>query len=144
METLKELLKKLLADTFTMYLKAQNYHWNVEGIRFIELHKFFGDIYEELHSSIDPMAEYIRTLESMVPGSLKKFSELSEVADELGFPNDIEMIKNLQTDNAIIIKTLIVAFRFAEKADKIAIADFLASRIDAHEKHGWMLRSIVQ
>jgi len=144
METLKELLKKLLADTFTMYLKAHNYHWNVEGIHFIELHKFFGDMYLELHGSIDPIAEYIRTLDSLVPGSLKRFTELSEVKDDLGFPNDIEMIKNLQADNAIILKTLTVAFKFAENTDKIGISDFLAARIDAHEKHGWMLRSIVK
>jgi starvation-inducible DNA-binding protein len=144
METLKELLKKLLADTFAMYLKAHNFHWNVEGINFVQYHDFFGDLYKELHSSVDQIAEELRKLDSYAPGSLKRFQEITEIEDELNIPTSIEMVEKLLSDNQKLINTLSICFKLADQFDKQGLADFIASRIDAHEKHGWMLRSILK
>lgn len=144
METLQEILKKLLADVFTMYLKSHNYHWNVEGRNFPQFHDFFGKLYEELHGSIDPLAEEIRTLETYVPGSLSRFKELTEIEDELTVPNDVEMCRRLLSDNEKILTTLNVAFKLADNLDKQGLADFLAGRIDVHNKHAWMLKSIIK
>lgn len=142
METLIELLKKTLADSFSLYLKSHNYHWNVTGKDFVQLHGFFGDLYEEVHGSIDQTAEHIRTLGVYVPGSYKRFSELTEIDDELAVPPSDKMIENLIADNEIVLKTLNIALKFANKEDKQGISNFLADRIDVHEKHAWMLKSI--
>lgn len=141
METLIDLMKKVLADTFTMYLKAHNFHWNVEGRNFMEYHNFFGSLYEELHGAVDPIAEEIRTLDSYVPGSLKRFSELSEIQDEYNIPTDEQMMQKLLADNQIILNTLNITFKLASQLDKQGLADFLAGRIDIHNKHNWMIKS---
>lgn len=142
METLKELMKKVLADTFTMYLKAHNYHWNVEGPMFPQLHVFFGDLYLELHGAVDPIAEQIRVLDVFAPGSLKRFSEITEIVENDTIPVAIDMVKNLLNDNSTVLKTLNLTLKFAEKEEKQGLVDFLTARVDIHEKHGWMLRSI--
>lgn len=144
METLQEILKKLLADVFAMYLKTHNYHWNVEGRNFSQFHDFFGKLYEELHGSVDPLAEEIRTLETYVPGSFTRFMELTEIEDELTVPNDVEMCRRLLSDNEKVLTTLNVAFKLADNLDKQGLADFLAGRIDVHNKHAWMLKSIIK
>ena len=144
METLIELMKKTLADTFTMYLKAHNFHWNVEGINFVQFHDFFGKLYEELHSSVDEIAEEIRALNSYAPGSLTRFKELTEIEEETNIPTSTEMVRKLLTDNEKIINTLNLTFKLADQFDKQGLADFIAGRIDTHEKHGWMLRSILK
>lgn len=144
METLQELMKKLLADTFAMYLKAHNYHWNVEGPYFIQLHDFFGKLYLELHAAVDPMAEEIRAMDTYVPGSFKRFGELTEVQDELSVPSAMEMVSRLEADNQKVLKTLDLAFKLANKFDKQGLADFLSARIDIHNKHSWMLKAIIK
>ena len=144
METLIELLKKCLAESFAMYLKAHNFHWNVEGKNFKEFHDFFGNVYEEIFESIDPFAEQIRALDSYVPGSFKRFTELSSIKDELSFPSDIDMCKKLLEDNKTILESLDLAFKLADKFEKQGLADFVSGRIDYHEKLGWMLRSFVK
>jgi starvation-inducible DNA-binding protein len=144
METLQEILKKLLADVFAMYLKAHNYHWNVEGRNFSQFHEFFGNLYEELHGSVDPIAEEIRALDTYAPGSLSRFKELTEIEDELTIPNDVEMCRRLLADNEKVLTTLNVAFKLADSLDKQGLADFLAGRIDVHNKHAWMLKSIIK
>jgi len=144
METLTELMKKVLADTFCLYLKVHKYHWNVEGPYFPQLHKFFGDLYEELHDAVDPIAEQIRVLGIYSPGSLKRFSEITEIQDELIIPEALQMVRNIQKDNDTILKTLNLTLKFATKNDKQGLSDFLTSRIDTHEKYGWMLRSITK
>lgn len=142
METLQEIMKKVLADTFALYLKSHNYHWNVEGSNFVQYHDFFGNLYEELHGAIDPIAEHIRTLDSYAPGSFTRFLELTEIEDELNIPHASEMLKRLELDNETVLNTLNVAFKLADNFDQQGLADFLAGRIDTHKKHGWMLRSI--
>ena len=144
METLIEIMRKVLADTFAMYLKAHNYHWNVEGSNFPQYHEFFGNLYEELHGAIDPIAEEIRSLNAYAPGSFTRFMELTEIEDELSIPTGLEMAARLSSDNEKVLMTLNVAFKLAEQFDKQGLADFIAGRIDVHNKHGWMLRSITK
>ena len=144
METLQEIMKKVLADTFAMYLKAHNYHWNVEGSNFPQYHEFFGNLYEELHGAVDPIAEEIRSLDAYAPGSMTRFLELTEIEDELAVPAGVEMARRLMTDNERVLATLNVAFKLADTMDKQGLADFIAGRIDVHSKHGWMLRSITK
>lgn len=142
MNELVEALKKSLADTFAFYLKAHNFHWNVEGHAFPAYHKFLGKLYEEVFDAVDPIAERIRTLDAYVPGSFSRFSELSTISDEVNIPSAMSMMTKLEADNKIVIETLTTAMKAADKAGKPNISNFLQERIDAHEKHGWMLRAI--
>jgi len=144
METLQEIMKKVLADTFALYLKAHNYHWNIEGINFSEYHAFFGNLYEELHDAVDPIAEEIRALDTYAPGSFRRYMEITEIEDELNVPPGVEMVRRLMNDNMKVIATLNMAFKLANQLDKQGLADFLAGRIDIHNKHQWMLRSITK
>ena len=142
METLVEMMKKVLADTFAMYLKSHNYHWNVEGSNFPQYHEFFGNLYEELHGAVDPIAEQIRALDAYAPGSLSRFMELTDIQDEMNVPLGTDMARKLLGDNEIVMNTLNMALKLAEQFDKQGLMDFLAGRIDTHSKHAWMLRSI--
>ena len=144
METLQEIMKKVLADTFALYLKAHNYHWNVEGSNFPQYHEFFGNLYEELHGAVDPIAEEIRSLDTYAPGSMTRFMELTDIEDELAVPAGVEMARRLMTDNERVLATLNIAFKLADTMDKQGLADFIAGRIDIHNKHAWMLRSITK
>lgn len=144
METLQEIMKKVLADTFALYLKAHQYHWNVEGVNFPQYHEFFGNLYKELHDAVDPIAEEIRSLDAYAPGSFTRFMELTEIEDEISVPAGVEMARRLMTDNERVIATLNVAFKLAGQLDKQGLADFIAGRIDIHNKHAWMLRSITK
>lgn len=144
METLIEIMRKVLADTFAMYLKTHNYHWNVEGSNFPQYHEFFGELYEELHGAVDPIAEEIRALDAYAPGSFSRYLELTEIEDELSIPNGVEMARRLFSDNQKVLATLNMAFKLANEFDQQGLADFIAGRIDTHKKHGWMLRSITK
>ena len=144
METLIEMMRKVLADTYAFQLKAHNYHWNVEGPDFPQYHKFLGKLYEEVFDAVDPIAEQIRALDAYVPGSFSRFLELTEIEDELSIPNGVEMARRLMADNQKILATLNMAFKLADELDQQGLADFIAGRIDAHKKHGWMLRSITK
>lgn len=144
METLIEMMKKVLADTFALYLKAHNYHWNVEGSNFPQYHEFFGNLYEELHGAVDPIAEHIRALDAYAPGSFTRFMELTEIEDELSVPAGVEMARRLMTDNERVMATLDVAQKLADTVGKSGLANFLQERIDIHSKHQWMLRSITK
>jgi starvation-inducible DNA-binding protein len=144
METLIEMMRKVLADTYAFQLKAHNYHWNVEGPDFPQYHKFLGKLYEEVFDAVDPIAEQIRALDAYVPGSFSRFLELTEIEDELSIPNGVEMARRLMVDNQKVIMTLDMAFKLADELDQQGLADFIAGRLDAHKKHGWMLRSITK
>ena len=144
METLVEMMKKVLADTFAMYLKSHNYHWNVEGSNFPQYHDFFGNLYEELHGAVDPIAEHIRALDAYAPGSLSRFMELTDIQDETSVPLGTDMARKLSADNQTVLNTLNMTFKLAEQFDQQGLMDFLAGRIDTHKKHAWMLRSIAK
>lgn len=138
-------LKTLLATQYAFVIKAQNFHWNVEGPDFAQLHKFFGKIYEEVYkNSIDQVAEHIRTLDNYTPGSFERFSELSLVLGQTKIPRARLMIEELLEDNDTVIGLLNQTFASAEEENRQGIADFVAGRIEAHQKHAWMLRSFLK
>ena len=138
-------LKVLLASNFSLYLKASQFHWNVEGPDFPQYHEFFGDYYEEVYgNTIDKLAEIIRQLDSYTPGSILRYAELSQIQDQTKIPRAMLMMEELFQDNAVILDMYKQAFHVAEEADEQGICDFIAGRIDAHAKHQWMLRSILK
>ena len=141
MNELVNQMKVVLASTFAFYLKAQNFHWNVEGPNFSEYHALFGGIYEDVSGSVDEIAERIRTLDHYAPGSMSRFAQLSVVDDQINIPTARSMVQELQSDNTKIIAELNKAFDLASKANKQGLADYFAGRVDVHEKHGWMLRA---
>jgi starvation-inducible DNA-binding protein len=141
---LSDNLKVLLASTNSLSIKAQNFHWNVEGDNFPQYHEFFGNFYEEVYSSVDRIAEYIRTLDSYAPGSLTRYAELTIIEDQTKIPRPNLMFAELLSDNEKMIDLLNACFSSAEEENKQGIANFIAERLDAQEKHGWMLRSILK
>ena len=144
MDELVQEMKVTLASTFAFYLKAHGFHWNVEGPNFPQYHEFFGDLWEESFGAVDPLAEHLRTLEAYAPASLSRYTELSIVSDELNIPSAMNMMIKLKADNAKLIDQLTKTQSVAEKEKTMGLANFLQDRIDAHEKHGWMLRSITK
>ena len=141
---LSDNLKVLLASTNSLSIKAQNFHWNVEGPNFPQYHEFFGNFYEEVYGSVDKIAEYIRTLDSYAPGSLSRYAELTIIEDQTKIPRPNLMFAELLSDNEKMIDLLNACFSSAEEENKQGIANFIAERLDAHEKHSWMLRSILK
>lgn len=138
-------LRALLSTSYAFVAKAQGFHWNVEGPDFPQLHDFFGDIYSEVYeNAIDRTAELIRQLDGYAPGSLTRFCELSRIQDQLKIPRAELMVAELAQDNQTLLDMWKAAFPVAEEEDQQGVADFIASRIDAHGKHGWMLRSILK
>ncbi len=134
-------LAKLLADSYTLYLKTHNFHWNVTGPMFSTLHTLFETQYTELATAVDEIAERIRTLGVAAPGSYKQFSELSTIEEETAVPKAEEMIKQLIVGQETIIQTAREIFPLVEKANDEPSADLLTQRMQIHEKNAWMLRS---
>ena len=141
---LVELLKRVQANTFAMYLKTHNFHWNVEGMLFAQFHEFFNDLYTELWEAVDTIAELIRAQDAYAPGSLGRFAELSSIQDENAVPSARDMVMKLVADNDIVRASLYDAFNAANAANEQGIANALQDRISAHDKHGWMLRSFLK
>lgn len=142
MEELINKMKVVLASTFAFYLKAHNFHWNVEGVNFPQYHEFFGNLYEEVHGAVDAIAEQIRALDAYAPGSLKRFQELSTIMDETSVPSAVIMCQRLEKDNQTLLLDLELAYNEAERTKQLGLANFLQDRIDAHKKHGWMLKAV--
>lgn len=143
MDELIEELKTALATSFAFYLKAQYFHWNVTGKDFVQLHDFFGKVYEEVLDSIDTMAEHIRALDAFAPGGLKRMVDLSLIGDTDIIPTDEIMVNTLLKDNQTIIKQLNKVFQLADSENEQGLADFISQRLASHQKHAWMLRSIL-
>ncbi len=144
MENLQKLAKIAFASEFSFYLKAHQFHWNVEGMFFESLHTLFGRIYEEVYGSIDEFAEKIRSLDTYMPGSYTRFSMLTQIEDETEMLDGKQMVQELLKDNEklkIIFKKL---FEVAEAAGEHGFSDFVAARIDAHDKHGWQLKATLK
>ena len=144
MTTLAEAAKVAFASEFSFYLKAHNFHWNVEGHDFLEHHQLFGMIYEEVYDSIDDFAEKIRAIGNYMPGSYTRFSMLSEIEDETDILSPGLMLHTLYEDNEKMIVVLKMAYDFAEQAGEHGFSNFLAERMDAHRKHGWMLKATLK
>ncbi len=143
MDELQKAAKIAFATEFSFYLKAHNFHWNVVGRTFLQDHELFGKIYEEVYDSIDDFAEKIRSLGTFMPGSYTRFSVLSVIDDEVEVLPADAMVAELLDDNEKVIKLLKIVFDLSEQEGKHGFSDFLAGRMDAHEKHGWMLRSTI-
>ena len=141
---LVENLKVLLASSYAFTVKAQNFHWNVEGADFPQYHKFFGKLYEEVYGSIDKTAEYIRVLDAYTPGSFTRFQELSVIQDQTLIPRAELMFAELLADNQKLIDLLNDCFASAEQENEQGIANFIAERLDAHGKHGWMVKATMK
>jgi starvation-inducible DNA-binding protein len=141
MEELHNVLKIVLADTFTMYLKTHSFHWNVIGPNFSEYHAFFGNLYEELHGAVDTIAEQIRAVNSFAPSSLDRIKELTRIEESDTIPTAERMFQILINDNNIILDALKQAYDLADKEGELGLANFLQDRMDIHKKHGWMLRA---
>jgi starvation-inducible DNA-binding protein len=137
-------LKTAFASSYSFVLKAQNFHWNVEGPLFVQLHELFGNIYEEVYGSIDTFAEELRALQIYTPASLQKFSMLSLVQDENEITDFQSMLRELLADSEKMAQLYKVVFDMAEANGDHGLADFLAGRQDAHKKHSWMLRSCLK
>lgn len=136
-------LSRLLADTYILYLKTHNYHWNVEGPMFNTLHLMFEGHYTELATAVDEIAERIRALGVKAPGSYSAFSELANVAEAGGNESAEEMIRQLVVGQETVARTAREAFKAAEAASDEPTADLLTQRMQIHEKNAWMLRSML-
>ena len=138
-------LKTLLASEYAFAIKAQYFHWNVEGSHFRSYHKFFEELYHEINeNAIDQIAEYIRTLDTYTPGSFERFSELSVIPGQLKVPRAIIMMKELLDDNYALESILKQTFESAKAEKNRGIENFIAERLDAHAKHRWMLKSFLK
>ena len=137
-------LAKLLADSYTLYLKTHNFHWNVTGPMFSTLHALFEEHYTELATAVDEIAERIRALGVAAPGSYQQFSELSSIEEETGVPTADEMIAQLTQDQEAVIRTARSIFPVVDTAHDEPSADLLTQRMQIHEKNAWMLRSLLE
>ncbi len=141
---LSEGLSRLLADSYTLYLKTHNFHWNVTGPMFQTLHLMFEQQYNELSLAVDAIAERIRALGHPAPGSYAAFSRLASVKEAEGVPSAREMIRQLVEGHEAVIRTARGIFPPAEKAGDQATADLATRRLEVHEKTAWMLRSLLE
>ncbi|GAA5168023.1 Dps family protein [Viridibacterium curvum] len=137
-------LSRLLADTYTLYLKTHYFHWNVTGPMFNTLHLMFETQYTELSLAVDLIAERIRALGHFAPGSYSEYAKLSSIKEADGVPKANEMIKQLVEGQEAVVRTARSIFAAAEKASDEATADLLTQRIQLHEKTAWMLRSMLE
>lgn len=144
MDTLIEQLKTILGTNFALYLKAHGYHWNVEGPNFPQYHAFLDTFYNALFVQLDPIAEHLRALNSYAPGSLARMLELADIQEATNIPDGIAMMRDLAADNDRFIMHLRAGIVAADGANEPAVGNFLQDILDAHQKHGWMLRSIIK
>jgi starvation-inducible DNA-binding protein len=141
MDDLLEAGKIAFATEYAYVLKAQFCHWNVEGPDFVQFHELFGKIYEEAYSSIDDFAEKLRSMGAYTPASFQRLSMLSEIDGQMEVISKDEMVLMLLADNDVILKALKFTYDLAEQNNEHGFSNFLAERMDAHRKHGWMLRA---
>ena len=133
----------MLADTYTLYLKTHNFHWNVVGPRFRELHLMFEEQYTELATAVDDIAERIRTLGFPAPGTYSEYARLSAIKETSGVPTAEEMIRILTVDNETLVRTARRVLPLAQGADDESTASLIADRMVVHEKTAWMIRSLM-
>lgn len=136
-----EALSVLLANSYTLYLKTHNYHWNVTGPMFTTLHTLFETQYSELATAVDEIAERIRAVGAFAPGSYSAFAKLGTVGEETGHPDTKAMIRALVSDQAVVAASARRVIAAAEAANDPATADLGTRRLDVHEKNAWMLQS---
>ncbi|MFO1378572.1 MAG: Dps family protein [Steroidobacteraceae bacterium] len=137
-------LARLLADTYSLYLKTHNFHWNVEGPMFNTLHLMFMDQYTELWNALDAIAERIRSLGYPAPGTYREFSRLTSIEETDGVPEALGMVRLLVAGHEAVARTARAAFPATEKGGDESTADLLTQRLQVHEKTAWMLRSLLR
>ena len=142
-DAIAEGLSRLLADSYTLYLKTHNYHWNVTGPQFNTLHQMFEEQYTELATAVDEIAERIRALGIRAPGSYREFAELTRIEEGSGDESAEEMTRQLAIGQETVVRTAREAFPAADEARDEATADLLTQRMQLHEKNAWMLRSML-
>ena len=143
-KAISEELSKLLADSYTLYLKTHNFHWNVTGRMFQPLHGMFEEQYTELAPAIDEIAERIRALGYPAPGSYAAFTRLSSVEDADGVPSAMDMVRRLVEGQEAVVRTARKVVEVAETGGDQATADLATERLHIHEKNAWMLRSLLE
>ena len=136
-------LSRLLADTYTLYLKTHNFHWNVTGPMFQTLHLMFETQYTELAEAVDLLAERIRALGFPAPATYKEFLQLSSIKEDEGVPNAQQMIRSLVEGQEAVVRTARSIFPIVERANDQPTADLITERMQVHEKTAWMLRSLL-
>jgi len=140
-EEISDHLAHLLADSYLLYLKTQNYHWNVTGPMFRSLHLMFEEQYLEIRDAVDEIAERIRSLGYPAPGSFAEFTGLATVKESDGIPEAMDMVRDLAAGHEAAARTARKVVTAAEDAGDVASADLATQRIDVHEKTAWMLRA---
>ncbi|AKH69240.1 DNA-binding ferritin-like protein (oxidative damage protectant) [Spongiibacter sp. IMCC21906] len=141
-EQAAEGLKRLLADSYTLYLQTHNFHWNVVGPRFRELHLMFEEHYTELATAVDDIAERIRTLDVAAPGTYKEFARLSSIEEVDGVPDAEVMVDLLTKGHEQVVRTSRDVLKLAQEADDESTASLVSDRMRIHEKTAWMLRAL--
>lgn len=143
-ESIAKHLSKLLADTYSLYLKTHAFHWNVTGPMFNTLHLMFEQQYNALWTAADAIAERIRALDVVAPGSYTQFGKLTAIREETGVPEWKAMVEQLVEGHETVARTAREAFKVADKADDQPTADLATQRMQEHEKTAWMLRSLLK
>lgn len=141
-KAIAEELKRLLADSYTLYLQTHNFHWNVTGPQFRDLHLMFEEHYTELAVAVDDIAERIRTLGVAAPGTYKMFAQLSSIKEVEGVPSAKEMVQILNHGHELVVKTCREALKIAQEGDDESSVALISDRMRIHEKTAWMLRAI--
>ena len=144
MDELVQALKTVLANEYAFALKAQNFHWNVEGPDFYQYHGLFGSIYDEVYGSVDTIAERIRTLGAYAPSSFSRFSQLTEIEDQVEIPTARSMIQKLVDDSVIVLDSIVRCYALAEQSGNHGLSNLMADRQDAYDKHLWMLTATLK
>jgi len=137
-------LKQAMADSFVLYYKAHAYHWNVEGADFKQYHDLFAVIYLEIFEAIDTLAEHIRQLDDYAPSSLSQLKSLSMISEDEEAVSAMSMVSRLLDANNLTLASLMMAYRAADSATELGLANFIQDRIAAHQKHGWMLKATLK
>ncbi len=143
-KTVADALGKVLADTYTLYLKTHNFHWNVTGPNFYSLHKQFEELYTELAAAVDEIAERIRALGHLAPGSYAAFGKLTTVKEATGVPAARDMVRQLAADNELVVRSAREVKDLAESVGDVETGDLMIERMQVHEKAAWMLRVQLQ
>ena len=144
MDELIKTIKVAFASEYSYFVKAQFFHWNVEGSNFPQYHELFGKIYEEVYGNIDAFAENLRKLGTYAPGSFDRLSMLSRIDDETQIMPAERMLAELLADSEKMCEMFKVVFMLSEQANEYGLSDFIAGRQDAHRKHAWMLKSTLK
>jgi len=142
MDELISRMNKLLADSYQIYLKAHFFHWNVTGPNFPQYHEFLGNLYEEVYGSIDPIAEFIRTIDGTPQNSPSMLKQNSTVVETNDIRSAEEMMDELLLDTGAAVKSVMLAMEMADKFNEVGLSNFLQERHAAFKKHAWMLKSI--